>query len=48
MLVLWFTYNFTVQIPESVSVVEVPEFPNDSWHRQQGVTGEASQVRQTY
>ena len=48
MLVLWFTYNFTVQIPEGVSVVEVPEFPNDSWHRQQDVTGEASQVRQIY
>ena len=48
MLVLWFTYNFNVQIPESVSVVEVPEFPNDPWHRQQDVTGEASQVRQIY
>ena len=48
MLVLGFTYNNSVQIPESVSVVEVPEFPNDSWHRQQGVSGEASRVRQIY
>ena len=48
MLVLGFTYNASVQSPESVSVVEEPEFTNDSWHGEQGVTGEASQVRHIY
>ena len=48
MLVLGLTYNNNVQSPERMPVVEVPWFANDSWHGQQGVTGEASQVRQIY
>ena len=45
MLVLGLTCMKSVQSPEGMPVVEVPEFATDSWHGKQGVTGEAYLLR---
>ena len=45
MLVLGLTCKKSVQSPEGMPVVEVPEFAIDSWHGKQGVTGEAYLLR---